>query len=273
MGQHILSTAKPWDLVAPGYNTEVVPVFRQFAKDAIAALQLKPQDRVLDVATGPGTIPFMIAKSVREVVAVDFSNVMLATFKQELKRNPQSNIEVKQGDGQALEEDSASYDAVFSQFGLMFFPNRTRGFSEVYRVLKKGGRTAITAWAPISESPAMLMSLGALAAGFPEAQASAADVRLSDGLDNLSVFQAEMRVAGFQDIRIDPITHAFPVPSAAAFWNSMCRGSAPINLMRLGMTPERWDEGEKAAIAFLEKELPHGPTSLGSTAYLGVGWK
>ena len=62
----------------------------------------------------------------------------------------------------------ATFDAAFSLFGLMFFPDRKQGFAEIYRTLKPGGSIAITSWAPVDQSPAMQTMFGALRAIKPD---------------------------------------------------------------------------------------------------------
>jgi ubiquinone/menaquinone biosynthesis C-methylase UbiE len=66
-----------------------------------------------------------------------------------------ANIKTCLMDGQALEFGDNTFDFAYSIFGLMFFPDRLKGFREMHRTLRPGGRAAVTSWAPVEESPLM----------------------------------------------------------------------------------------------------------------------
>jgi len=159
-----LSASEPWNLVAAGYAETTMLVFELFAEEAIAASRLKPGATVLDVACGPGTLALKVARAAGKVHGIDFSEAMLAVFKQKIEQAGHSNIALHCGDAQALPYPDAQFDAAFSLFGLMFFPDRKKGFAEIYRTLKPGGSIAVTSWAPLDQSPAMQTMFGALRA-------------------------------------------------------------------------------------------------------------
>lgn len=272
MSGNKLSDVLPWDLVADGYASEIVPVFNQWAMDSIDRVRPGKDDVVIDVATGPGTVALLLAGRVKQVVALDFSMEMIARLDREIKNRHIGNILSKVCDCQELPYASHSFDLAFSQFGLMFFPDRVRGFREMHRVLKAGGKAAVYSWAPISQSTAMTMMMGALFAGFPEARPKENEAKtIVHGLDDLDTFRSEMGMAGFKNISIEPVTHAFPLLDPDALWISMVKGSAPVTLMKNHTAAEIWQEKEKACIQYIRDHQSDVP--LTSTAYLAIGVK
>ncbi len=268
--QNPLSKFEPWDLVASGYSETTMQVFEQFAEVAIAASELKPGSTVLDVACGPGTLSLMMAREAELVHGIDFSQAMLDCFAERIKDEEHRNIKIQHGDAQALPYEDNLFDAAFSMFGLMFFPDRGRGFSEIHRTLKPGGTVAVSSWAPVDLSPAMQMMFGAIKTMKPELPEPQ---RAIDTLENPDLFMQEMEQAGFRDVEIRSITGSFPVESIPEFWEGMVKGSAPIQMMKNGMGETVWREKEKLALAFIEETLPATPTSLTSDAWLGLGVK
>jgi len=268
--QNPLSKFEPWDLVAAGYAETTMQMFEQFAETAIAAANLKSGDAVLDVACGPGTLALKVAHSAGKVHGIDFSQAMLDCFAGHIERDGHNNIEIRHGDAQQLPYENDSFDAAFSLFGLMFFPDRLKGFSEIHRTLKPGGSAVVTSWAPVDQSPAMQAMFGALKAMKPELPDPQ---RAVDTLENPELFEREMREAGFRDVEIRRVTGSFPVESVHAFWDGMVRGGAPLQMMKKNMGETLWQEKEKLALAFLEEKLPTTPTALTSDAWLGVGVK
>jgi len=265
-----LSNMEPWDLVATGYSETTMQVFEPFAEAALTAAGLTPGTTVLDVACGPGTLGLKAAAIAGKVHGIDFSQSMLGCFARQIEREGHRNIEIHCGDAQALPYEDETFDAAFSLFGLMFFPDRGKGFAEIYRSLKPGGTIAVTSWAPVDRSPAMQMMFGALRAIKPELPEPE---RAIDTLENPERFEQEMCDAGFTDVSIHSVTGAFPVASVPEFWDGMVKGGAPLQLMKKAMGETLWREKEKLAISFLEEQLPNTPTTLSSDAWLGTGVK
>lgn len=265
-----LAASEPWNLVADGYAETTMLVFQRFAEQAIAAIDLQPGATVLDVACGPGTLGLIAAQTASKVHGIDFSEAMLDIFKQKSAQAGHDHIELHCGDAQALPYADDTFDAAFSMFGLMFFPDRSRGFAEIHRTLKPGGRIAVTSWAPMDQSPAMMTMFGALRAIKPELPEPQRSVTT---LENPDVFHQEMIEAGFKDVEIRPLTQGFPVTTIPQFWEDMIKGSAPLVMMKKAMGETEWCEKEKLALDYLKKELTDLPTKLTSDAWLGVGVK
>ncbi len=202
-----LSASEPWNLVADGYAETTMLMFEQYAEEAIAASHLKPGATVLDVACGPGTLALKLAPQAGKVHGIDFSESMLNVFRDKIAQAGHEHIELHCGDAQALPYADETFDAAFSLFGLMFFPDRPKGFAEIYRTLKPGGSVAITSWAPVDRSPAMMTMFGALRAmnpNLPQPQRSVTT------LENPERFKQEMIDAGFRNVEIRQVTRSLP---------------------------------------------------------------
>ncbi|MFZ5523825.1 MAG: class I SAM-dependent methyltransferase [Pseudomonadota bacterium] len=265
-----LSASEPWNLVADGYAETTMIVFEQYAGEAIAASKLNPNSTVLDVACGPGTLGLMVARAAGSVNGIDFSEAMLAVFRKKIAAAGLRNIELHCGDAQTLPYADKMFDAAYSLFGLMFFPDRKKGFAEIHRTLKPGGSIAVTSWAPVDQSPAMQTMFGALRAIKPDLPQPQRSIGT---LENPEVFKQEMQEAGFRNVEIRRVTKPFPVTTLPEFWESMVKGSAPIQMMKKGMGEEMWREKEKLALDYLKERLPSIPAELTSDAWLGVGVK
>jgi len=265
-----LSKCEPWNLVADGYAETTMIMFEQFADEAIAASQLKPNATVLDVACGPGTLALRLASQADKVHGIDFSESMLAMFRQKIEQAGHNHIELHCGDAQVLPYADDTFDAAFSLFGLMFFPDRKKGFAEIHRTLKPGGSLALTSWAPVDQSPAMQIMFGALRAIKPDLPQPQRSIGT---LEDPDVFRQEMQDAGFRNVEIRQVTKPFPKLPVPEFWEMMVKGSAPIQMLKKNLGEAAWREKEPLAISYLEERLADGRIELTSDAWLGVGVK
>lgn len=264
-----LSTPEPWTLVAEGYVTDTQPAFEQYCRKALEAAGFEARGKVLDVACGPGTLSLLIHREAQEISAIDFSPGMLDCFNREIARRGITNIKTYAMDGQNLAFADRTFDWAFSIFGLMFFPDRARGFREMWRTLKPGGRAAVTAWAPVADSTAMRMMFGAMQVAFPERpQADSTKVLTLEDPDN---FRREMQRAGFVDIAVTPCDGDWPVRDVTAFFDSMVRGSAPITLLKTQLGESAWAEKRAIMLGYLRERLVALPTTLNSRAWIGTG--
>lgn len=262
-----LSTSEPWDLVSAGYAAESDPIMLPFTRDAIALADPSKGARVLDVATGPGVLALEIAPRVQRVDAIDFSPAMLRELEAKQKSKGVENLFAELADGQSLPFDASTFDAAFSMFGLMFFPDRLKGMRELYRVLRPGGVAVLSSWAPVSRSPLMILFIGALRVADP-ARPSPQYNPLT--LENPDLFRSELEKAGFEDVSVEPYEHGVAVSSAEQYWRSISRGAAPLALLKRRLGEREWERQASLAIAHVAKHV-RGPTVLSTTAYLGFG--
>jgi SAM-dependent methyltransferase len=266
-----LSGMEPWNLVASGYAAEAVQLMQPFAARAVELAELRADAVVLDVATGPGTLALHVAPSVRRVHAVDFAPEMLAELERAAASRGIRNVEARVADGQALPFEDDRFDAAFSMFGLMFFPDRGRGFRELFRVLKPGGVAVVSSWAPVDESSLMTLMFGAIRAADPSRPAPQKDLL---SLENPELFAQELEQAGFAGATVHPHSFEFPVLPAETLWDSMVRSSAPILLLRRKLGEQVWADQTEIALAYLRERLAElSGATLGTKAFLGVGRK
>lgn len=263
-----LSESGPWDLVADGYVDTTRVVLHQFAKDAINAVGVGPEHSVLDVAAGPGTLCLELAPRVRHVTALDFSADMVRHCKARALSLGITNVEIVEGDGQQLPFPDARFDRAFSNFGLMFFPDRVLGLKEMHRTLKPGGKVAITSWHPAEDSPAFSMLFGALVqTGLVPAQ-EPSPIR---GLDDPEVFRKELALAGFEDVHVETVSHDLVVNTVEEVWDDSVRGSVPIVLLKKKLG-EKWPAASDKVLDHLRKNVQPGQ-SFPMPAWLGTAIK
>ncbi|HEY7547089.1 MAG TPA: class I SAM-dependent methyltransferase [Blastocatellia bacterium] len=129
----------------------VPALFQQWGAVVADAAGISQGQRVLDVACGTGVLAcaaFDRAGASGEVAGLDPNEDMLA-----VARRKNARIEWRDGRAESLPFPDESFDAVVSQFGLMFFDDQRTALREMMRVLKPGGRMAVAVWDSLDHSP------------------------------------------------------------------------------------------------------------------------
>lgn len=138
---------------AKAYEALFVPaLFAPWAPRVAEAARLRPGQRVLDVACGTGVLAReALARTAPggAVAGLDPNAGMLA-----VARALAPAVDWRQGVAESLPFPDGWFDAVVSQFGLMFFDDRAQALREMQRVLRPGGRLAVAVWDALEHVPA-----------------------------------------------------------------------------------------------------------------------
>src|SRR5438477_104942 len=137
-----MSQPTPWQVGASApdvYERDLVPaVFGAWAPRVIALATPKPGDRVLDVACGTGIVAQRVAErlgAAGQIVGLDLNPAMIAKA-----RSIAPAIDWREASVMAMPLPDASFDIVYCQLGLQFFPDRPAALQEMRRVLAPQGR-------------------------------------------------------------------------------------------------------------------------------------
>lgn len=135
-----------YDSAAAGrYENAMARVTSHFVPFLLRAARIGVGQRVLDIATGTGLAAqaaLTVVGPEGHVIAADASASMVDQARRRL--GDAANIDVCIADGQAMQFDDGSFDAVICSLGLMFFPDPARGLAEFHRVLRPGGHVALS---------------------------------------------------------------------------------------------------------------------------------
>lgn len=265
----MLSLSRPdvWDRVDWSYKEQFAPTLAGYARAAVAMAGPRPDAHVLDVAAGPGTLALLAAPAVRRVSALDFSPGMIAQLWRETATLGLDNVDAVVGDGQDLPYADATFDAAFSMFGLIFFPDPARGLRELRRVLRPGGRAVIGAWAPIDPGSPPIVLFELLRAALADAAPSFPALPFGTA----EAMRDALAAAGFEDPRVAFVTHEFRADSVEQFWEIQARANALLVAVRQDMPDGAWARLSDHVLDGLRARLGDGGVRYPQTAVLGLG--
>jgi ubiquinone/menaquinone biosynthesis C-methylase UbiE len=184
-------------------------LFQEWAPRVTDAAALASGQRVLDVACGTGVLACEAAKRVGRngaVVGLDRNDGMLA-----VARRKAPGVEWKSGLAEALPFPNEAFDAVVSQFGLMFFDDRSKAIGEMWRVLRPNGRLAVAVWDRLENSPGYAGMVALLHRLFGERIAN--ELRAPFALGDVTSLRALFENAGVAQVEIRTIIGEARFPS------------------------------------------------------------
>lgn len=194
------------DQLLTGLPSEVAD-FSLGCGDPITVAVLQPGETVLDLGSGGGLDCFLAAKQVGEtgrVIGVDMTPEMLERARAAASRLGHANVEFRQGYLESLPVENDSVDVVISNCVINLSPDKPQVFREVFRVLKPGGRVAVSdivTDGPLPEEIQKNMEAwGACVAG-------ALDV---------NEYTSGLTEAGFVDVKVQPKGDASELIEASA---------------------------------------------------------
>jgi ubiquinone/menaquinone biosynthesis C-methylase UbiE len=211
------------------YERELVPaVFGAWAPILVELAQPRPSERVLDVACGTGIVARIAATRVGPggaVVGIDLNPGMLSVARSVVSPDSRSaeQLQWQEASADKLPFPDGSFNVVYCQLGLQFFPDRPAALREMHRVLGAEGRLALMVWRGIHESLGFAVLAEALERHV--GQAAAAIMRAPFGLSNADELEALVRAAGFQNVAIHQRSGTVRFRSVKRFVLSYVAGS------------------------------------------------
>ena len=265
-----------WDAIAAGYDEFVAPGEARFANAGLRLAGLKPGDRFLDVAAGPGGLSLPAARLGAKVLATDWSAAMIERFEARVRDEGLSNAAGSVMDAHDLKIEDDTFDVTGSQFGVMLVPDQPLALREMVRVTKPGGRVLLIAYGSPDEFETLQVFITAMQAVVPEFEQLPDDPPPLDfQVADPEVMRQRLTDAGLKDVVVDT-THQERVEfrSGQQVWDWVLN-SNPIAGMIVGdLTPGQQDSVRQVLDRMIRKRSDgHGPTVLTAPLNIGVGQK
>jgi SAM-dependent methyltransferase len=233
--------------------------------------RLSPGMRVLDIAAGTGAAAEATAAMVGpsgHVVAADISPAMLEKARGRLSGLPNVSFAVE--DGQALTFPDRSFDAVLCQMSLMLFDDPAWGLSEFRRVLREGGRAAVSV-NTVPDRSFQTRVNNAIARRVPERAATAARFF---SLGGAGCLRALFEAAGFLDVEVVMEARSYPFSSFSAYFEPIEGGWGQAGQEYLALAPEVRDAVREEVRLGLEGDAETGgPIEVPVEILFGCGRK
>ena len=159
-----------WQGVAPAWGEHADYVDRRAAdlsRHLLDEVELRPGDRVLELACGAGGLGLAAAERMAgdgEVTLSDVAPGMAETAERRARERGLTNVRSRVLDIEAIDEADGSYDVVLCRDGLQFAADPAQGVREMARVLRPGGRVGLATWASPQQNPWLSTLMGAFAA-------------------------------------------------------------------------------------------------------------
>lgn len=270
-----------WDNAAAGWQTwwETIERGAQKVSDKIVELaDIKPGDKVLDIATGIGEPAVTAARKVMpngKVFATDISPQMLEIARTRAKSLGLDNIiEFRETDAEKLDlpdSSTARFDAILSRWGLMFLPNLPASLVRVRQMLVTNGRLSAAVWSAPPKVPLLDLAFATVRKQI-NAPAPPPAAPGPFALANVESLKQTFSQAGFKDIKTDTFQITFSFESPESYTRMHQQVTAPIHAMLANHTEEvkklAWDSITDAVLQYADS---HGRVNLDNEVICIVG--
>ena len=205
------------------HNSLLEQLLAEPGRECMNLLPLTPAMQILDVGCGCGNQTLELAARLdasSTVIGVDISEPMLGLARELKAANDNAlSAEVQFALGDASEPlfDEASFDAIYSRFGVMFFEEPVAAFSALRNSLKPGGKLGFVCWRKPKLNPFFNAPMEAALTVLPAPAPSAPGAPGPFGLADDNVIQTTLRLAGFKDVSVAPLNLTLSVGAETPF--------------------------------------------------------
>jgi SAM-dependent methyltransferase len=240
------------------YEQNLVPlIFEPYAADLAARLASRSVARVLEIAAGTGVVARALARSLPKSVSIVATDLNQAMLDHAATLPIARRVEWRQADAMQLPFADGAFDAVVCQFGVMFFPDKPKAYSEARRVLGSGGAFIFSVWDRLEENEFADLTAGALMRLFP-ADPPRFLVRTPYGYNDHAIIRSDLANGGFSG---SPEIATVPARSRASSARvpalGFCQGS-PMRTEIEARNASGLDEATDAAAAAIAARFGSG---------------
>ncbi len=237
--------------VAEVYEEFFVPaLFAEWPERVLTAANIQAGQHILDVACGTGVLARAASRWVGEqgsVVGIDLNPGMLAVAQQQ-----SSLIEWQHGRAENLPFDDDSFDAVVSQFGMMFFQDQSAALREMIRVLRPGGYLAVAVWDRLDQTPGYAAVVDLLQRLFGEQVADG--IRAPYSLGDQQILKQLLGKADLPDAIITTYTGTARFPSIRDWMHTDINGWVLADMLNEQQFAQLVDAAEQELQPFVIKD-------------------
>ena len=232
-----------WSSVAGAWaaHSDYVDVRGRHVTDRMLALtRPQPGERVLELACGVGGPGFDAAPLVEpsgEVVVSDFSEEMTAVAARRAAELGVQNVSTRVLDIEAIDEPDASFDIVLCREGLMLVPDPAQGAREVRRILRPGGRVAVSVWGPRERNPWLGVVFDTVAdqLGIP---APPPGTPHPFSLSDTALLAGVLDRAGLDRVEVSELSTPYRAASVDEWWERTAALAGPLARKLAALPPE-----------------------------------
>lgn len=265
-----------WDNAAAGWRVwwqSIEQATGQANERLMHLAQVRPGQRILDIATGIGEPALSAARRVGptgRVVATDLSPQMLTVAQERAAALGLTNVDFRPADAEELDYPEGSFDVVLCRFGLMFLPNLSTALRTIRHMLVPQGRFVAAIWdVPLNGFPSE--SAMRIAQDMFRLPPSPPGAPSTYGLAN-GVLEQAMRDTGFRDVHAEALPVTLEWQSTEACQQCM-RDIVPHLASLVGQQPPaRQTEFWRAHAAAVQNRVtPDGRIRFTNTAICVAG--
>jgi len=241
------------------YEEYLVPlIFEPYAKDLASRVSARTPARVLEIAAGTGAVTRHLASMLPEGVSIVATDLNRAMLEMAAKTGTSRPVDWREADAMQLPFGDGEFDAVVCQFGAMFFPDKSKAFSEARRVLGRGGVLLFNVWDRIEENEFADTVTTALESLFPD-NPPRFMARTPHGYHDLALVERDLRDGGFvSPPHVDTLAARSKAVSSRIPAIAYCQGT-PLRSEIEARGKSRLDEATDVAAAAISGRFGVGP--------------
>uniref|UniRef100_B8HW44 Methyltransferase type 11 n=1 Tax=Cyanothece sp. (strain PCC 7425 / ATCC 29141) TaxID=395961 RepID=B8HW44_CYAP4 len=235
----IARTAAVFNTASDYFDAPALSFWSRFGQQTINRLSLGLGDRVLDVCCGTGASAIPAAVCVGptgQVLGIDLAESLLQLARQKAQQQGLENIEFQCGDFENLGLPNESFDAIICVFGIFFVPDMLAAMQELWRMVRSGGKLAITSWGKQVFEPANQMFWDAVEAERPDLVRKFTPW---DRINEPALLQALLEAGGATQVEVFTEITTYELAAPEDWWTMVLGGGLRGTIEQLDVAAQK----------------------------------